>query len=154
MTIRVGEFPVISLMLAFSFGIYGLLKKIVKIEAISSIALECIVTAPAGLIYMIYLWNTGTSSVGFEYGHILVDVLRCSNCHSINLILSRCQTYSVISNRIHSIRWSTIMFFLGIFAFKEHFDAKQLVTFALIWIGIVLYSISQYVKMKRNPRPE
>ena len=44
MTIRVGEFPVISLMLAFSFGIYGLLKKIVKIEAISSIALECIVT--------------------------------------------------------------------------------------------------------------
>ena len=44
MTIRVGEFPVISLMLAFSFGIYGLLKKIVKIEAISSIAIECIVT--------------------------------------------------------------------------------------------------------------
>ena len=66
MTIRVGEFPVISLMLAFSFGIYGLLKKIVKIEAISSIAIECIVTAPAGLIYMIYLWNTGTSSVGLN----------------------------------------------------------------------------------------
>ena len=105
MTIRVGEFPVISLMLAFSFGIYGLLKKIVKIEAISSIAIECIVTAPAGLIYMIYLWNTGTSSVGLNMD-ILVDVLRCSNCHSINLILSRCQTYSVISNRIHSIRWS------------------------------------------------
>ena len=63
MTIRVGEFPVISLMLAFSFGIYGLLKKIVKIEAISSIAIECIVT---GLIYMIYLWNTGTSSVGLN----------------------------------------------------------------------------------------
>ena len=64
MTIRVGEFPVISLMLAFSFGIYGLLKKIVKIEAISSIAIECIVTAPAGFIYD--LWNTGTSSVGLN----------------------------------------------------------------------------------------
>ncbi|MEJ7435497.1 EamA family transporter, partial [Staphylococcus warneri] len=37
MTIKIGEFPFISLLLAFSFGIYGLLKKIVHIDAISSI---------------------------------------------------------------------------------------------------------------------
>ena len=141
MTIRVGEFPVISLMLAFSFGIYGLLKKIVKIEAISSIAIECIVTASRINIYDLFMEHRNIIS-RFEYGHILVDVLRCSNCHSINLILSRCQTYSVISNRIHSIRWSNNHVLLGIFAFKEHFDAQQLVTFALIWFGIVLYSIS------------
>ncbi|MDU6710106.1 MAG: EamA family transporter RarD, partial [Staphylococcus epidermidis] len=45
MTIKIGEFPFISLLLAFSFGIYGLLKKIVHIDAISSITIECIVTA-------------------------------------------------------------------------------------------------------------
>ena len=63
MTIRVGEFPVISLMLAFSFGIYGLLKKIVKIEAIAVSRLN---VSLRSRLYMIYLWNTGTSSVGLN----------------------------------------------------------------------------------------
>ena len=66
MTMKIGEFPIISLMLAFSFGIYGLLKKLVHVEAMSGIAIECIVTAPAGLIYIIYLWQAHQSSVGLN----------------------------------------------------------------------------------------
>lgn len=55
MTLKIGEFPGISLLLAGSFGVYGLIKKLVPIDAISSITIECIVTAPAGLsIYGIY----------------------------------------------------------------------------------------------------
>ena len=103
MTIRVGEFPVISLMLAFSFGIYGLLKKIVKIEAISSIAIECIVTAPAGLIY-IYLWNTGTSSVGLNMDTFWL--MFSGAVTAIPLILSQPVPNVFPLNRIHSIRWS------------------------------------------------
>ncbi len=57
MTLKIGEFPIVSIILALSFGTYGLLKKIVHIDAISSITIECIVTAPAGLIYVIYLWQ-------------------------------------------------------------------------------------------------
>ena len=54
MTIKIGEFPFVSIMLALSFGVYGLLKKIVHIDAISSIAIECIVTAPANnLCYLL-----------------------------------------------------------------------------------------------------
>ena len=45
----------------------------------------------------------------------------------------------------------TIMFILGIFVFKEKFDINQLITFIFIWIGIILYSISQYMNIKRNP---
>lgn len=51
MTLKMGVFPGISLLLAGSFGVYGLIKKIVPIDAISSITIECIVTAPAGFIY-------------------------------------------------------------------------------------------------------
>lgn len=43
------------------------------------------------------------------------------------------------------------MFILGIFVFKEKFDINQLITFIFIWIGIILYSISQYMNIKRNP---
>ena len=41
-------------------------KKLVRVEAMSGIAIECIVTAPAGLIYIIYLWQAHQSSVGLN----------------------------------------------------------------------------------------
>ncbi len=45
----------------------------------------------------------------------------------------------------------TIMFVLGIFVFKEPFSIDQLITFIFIWTGIVLYSLSQYIKLKKHP---
>lgn len=66
MTLKIGEFPIVSIILALSFGTYGLLKKIVHIDAISSITIECIVTAPAGLIYVIYLWQQHQMSFGLN----------------------------------------------------------------------------------------
>ncbi len=58
--------PIVSIILALSFGTYGLLKKVVHIDAISSITIECIVTAPAGLIYVIYLWQQHQMSFGLN----------------------------------------------------------------------------------------
>ncbi len=66
MTLKIGEFPIVSIILALSFGTYGLLKKVVHIDAISSITIECIVTAPAGLIYVIYLWQQHQMSFGLN----------------------------------------------------------------------------------------
>ena len=102
---------------------------------------------------MIYLWNTGTSSVGLNMDTFWL--MFSGAVTAIPLILFSAGAKRIPLSLTGFIQYvgPTIMFFLGIFAFKEHFDA-QLVTFALIWIGIVLYSISQYVKMKRNPRPE
>ncbi|BGE81245.1 EamA family transporter RarD [Staphylococcus petrasii] len=154
MTIRVGEFPIISLMLAFSFGIYGLLKKLVQVEAISGITIECIVTAPAGLIYMIYLWQTHQASVGMNMDTLWL--MFSGAVTAIPLILFSAGARRIPLSLTGFIQYvsPTLIFLLGIFVFKEQFDVHQLVTFIFIWIGIALYSISQYVKMKRNPRPE
>ncbi|MCJ1655330.1 EamA family transporter RarD [Staphylococcus sp. NRL 16/872] len=154
MTIRVGEFPIISLMLAFSFGIYGLLKKLVQVEAISGITIECIVTAPAGLIYMIYLWQTHQASVGLNMDTFWL--MFSGAVTAIPLILFSAGARRIPLSLTGFIQYvsPTLIFLLGIFVFKEQFDVHQFVTFIFIWIGIALYSISQYVKMKRNPRPE
>ena len=47
----------------------------------------------------------------------------------------------------------TLMFILGIFVFKEPFDVDQLITFVFIWLGIIVYSISQYLKIKKSKNP-
>lgn len=154
MTLKVGEFPVVSLMLAFSFGIYGLLKKVVHIDAISSIAVECIVTAPAGLIYVGYLWQQHQLTFGMNMSSFWL--LFSGAITAIPLILFSAGAKRIPLSLTGFIQYvgPTIMFVLGIFLFNEPFDVHQLITFVFIWIGIILYSISQYLKMKRRPIKE
>lgn len=90
MTIKIGEFPFISLLLAFSFGIYGLLKKIVHIDAISSITIECIVTAPAGFNLCYLPMAATTHNIWIKYIIILATIFRCNYSNTIDSVLSRC----------------------------------------------------------------
>ncbi|MFI8612414.1 EamA family transporter RarD [Staphylococcus capitis] len=151
MTIKIGEFPFVSIMLALSFGVYGLLKKIVHIDAISSIAIECIVTAPAGIIYVIYLWQQHHMKFGFNMSSFWL--VFSGAVTAIPLILFSAGAKRIPLSLTGFIQYvgPTIMFILGIFVFKEKFDVHQLITFIFIWIGIILYSISQYMNIKRNP---
>ncbi|MEX3500330.1 EamA family transporter RarD [Staphylococcus capitis] len=151
MTIKIGEFPFVSIMLALSFGVYGLLKKIVHIDVISSIAIECIVTAPAGIIYVIYLWQQHHMTFGFNMSSFWL--VFSGAVTAIPLILFSAGAKRIPLSLTGFIQYvgPTIMFILGIFVFKEKFDVHQLITFIFIWIGIILYSISQYMNIKRNP---
>lgn len=58
MTFQVGEFPFVSILLATSFALYGLIKKVVDIDAFSSITIECIVTLPKSTYLYILLITT------------------------------------------------------------------------------------------------
>ncbi|HDC9586932.1 TPA: EamA family transporter RarD [Staphylococcus aureus] len=151
MTLKIGEFPIVSIILALSFGTYGLLKKVVHIDAISSITIECIVTAPAGLIYVIYLWQQHQMSFGLNMSSFWL--LFSGAITAIPLILFSAGAKRIPLSLIGFIQYvgPTIMFVLGIFVFKEPFSIDQLITFIFIWTGIVLYSLSQYIKLKKHP---
>ncbi|EUX06013.1 protein RarD [Staphylococcus aureus M0318] len=139
------------MILALSFGTYGLLKKVVHIDAISSITIECIVTAPAGLIYVIYLWQQHQMSFGLNMSSFWL--LFSGAITAIPLILFSAGAKRIPLSLIGFIQYvgPTIMFVLGIFVFKEPFSIDQLITFIFIWTGIVLYSLSQYIKLKKHP---
>ncbi|MEK4070146.1 EamA family transporter RarD [Staphylococcus sp. FSL C8-0035] len=151
MTIKIGEFPFVSIMLALSFGVYGLLKKIVHIDAISSIAIECIVTAPAGIIYVIYLWQQHHMTFGFNMSSFWLVFSGAVTAIPLILFSEGAKRIPLSLTGFIQYVGPTIMFILGIFVFKEKFDVHQLITFIFIWIGIILYSISQYMNIKRNP---
>ena len=153
MTIQVGEFPLISLLLAFSFGFYGLIKKVVPMNAISSITIECIVTAPAGLIYLWVIWQQGHMTSGLNMPTFWL--LFSGAITAIPLILFSAGAQRIPLSLTGFIQYvgPTLIFILGIFVFKEPFDIHQFITFVFIWVGIIVYSISQYIKMKKSKNP-
>ncbi|MBM6638203.1 EamA family transporter RarD [Staphylococcus xylosus] len=150
MTLKIGVFPGISLLLAGSFGIYGLIKKLIPIDAISSITIECIVTAPAGFIYLWYIWHHGGLTFGMNVSSFWL--LFSGAVTAVPLILFSAGARRIPLSLTGFIQYigPTLMFLIGIFLFKEPFDLDQLITFIFIWIGIIIYSISQYVKIKKD----
>ena len=153
MTIRIGEFPIVSIILALSFGFYGLLKKIVPIDALSSITYECIVTTPAALIYIIYLWTTHQSSVGFNMPTLWL--VFSGAITAIPLISFSAGARRIPLSLMGFIQYigPTLMFILGVFVYKEPFNTNQLITFIFIWAGIIIYCISRYIQMKKDKNP-
>ena len=103
-------------------------------------------------LYHLFMASTPIIS-RFEYEYIFTLIFRSGDSCTTYFILSRGASHSTITDRIYSIRQSNDYLLLGIFVFKETFDIHQFITFIFIWIGIALYSISQYIKMKRSPRP-
>ncbi|KYH14496.1 EamA family transporter RarD [Staphylococcus kloosii] len=153
MTFEIGEFPYVSLLLAFSFGLYGLIKKLVPIDAISSITIECIVTAPAGIIYLWYVIQQGHNSFGMNISSLWI--LFSGAVTAIPLILFSAGAKRIPLSFTGFLQYigPTLMFILGVFVFKEPFDIHQFITFIFIWLGIIVYSISQYLKIKKSKNP-
>ncbi|UWF55772.1 EamA family transporter RarD [Staphylococcus hyicus] len=153
MTIKIGEFPYISLLLAFSFGIYGLLKKLVPLNALSSITIETIVTTPMALIYIIYMSLHGHLSIGLNMstfwllfsGAVTAVPLLSFSAGAIRIPLSLMGFIQYVG--------PTLIFILGIFVFNEPFNTDQFITFCFIWSGIFIYILSQIIKIYKRPTP-
>lgn len=150
MTFQVGEFPYVSILLATSFALYGLIKKVVDIDAFSSITIECIVTLPAALIYIFYL--SQNDAITFGVNHSSGWLLLSGAITAIPLILFSAGARRIPLSLTGFIQYigPTLMFFIGIFLLGEQFDVDQLITFIFIWAGIILYSYTKYVEINRN----
>src|SRR5690606_10826523 len=73
MTISIGKFPWIALILAFSFGFYGLAKKLIKVDSILGLFLETLFAVPFAIIFLSYLGINGQHS--FTTGTVQIDWL-------------------------------------------------------------------------------
>lgn len=152
MTFQVGEFPTVSILLAVSFALYGLIKKVVDIDAFSSITIECIVTLPAALIYIYYLSETNNITFGMNTSSAWLLLAGVVTATPLVLFSAGARKIPLSLTGFLQYIAPTIMFFLGIFLLNEHFDINQFITFIFIWISIIIYSYSKYVEMKKNRR--
>ena len=153
MTFKVGEFPFISLVLAFSFGIYGLLKKLVPLSAVSSITIETVATAPMALIYLLIVGQTHGLSVGMNSATFWL--LFSGIATAVPLLAFSAAAVRIPLSLIGFIQYvgPTLIFLNGIFVFKEPFNMDQFITFCFIWFGILIYVLSQIMKIRRKPQP-
>jgi len=144
MTMNFGSVPWVAIILAVSFGLYGLCKKMAALSPITSITLETLIIAPFAFSYLLYLdyygiGNFGSSSLTsvFLVGSGIVTavplLLFASGANQLSLTLLGFIQYLS----------PTIALLLGIFLYHEPFTEVHYVSFAFIWISLVVFSLSR-----------
>ncbi|MCK2183110.1 EamA family transporter RarD [Halomonas getboli] len=143
--VLLGTLPWISLVLALSFGTYGLLRKQVPLDGLSGLLVETLLLLPLGLVALGALGQAGLS-------HFLGD-------SRTTLLLVACGVVTALpllafAGAARRLRLSTLgflmylnpsmQFLIALFVFGEPLEPTQLATFVLIWIGLALYSVSAW----------
>lgn len=140
--IAYGELPWISLTLAVSFAFYGLLRKIANVESLPGLFLETMVLAPLALTYLLKLEYDGTAAFltqGMNIDLLLIGAGAATATPLIGFAYGARRLQLTTLGLLQYIA-PTIAFCLGVFVYKEHFTPSHLVTFALIWSGLAVYT--------------
>lgn len=153
--VSLGSLPWISLWLAFSFGVYGLLRKQVNIGPLQGLLVETLIVLPFTAGYIIYLWYTGTGA--FLHTSVSIDWLLLAGgvITTVPLALFSAGARLLPLNTIGFMQYlaPSLTFLLAVFAFKETFNIDLLITFALIWAGLIIYTIG-VVRQQNQKRRE
>lgn len=155
MTLFYGVFPWISIVLAFSFGFYGLLKKIAGLDSLNSLLVEVLILSPLAIGIILYqnlvIGSDMFLSGGLEWGFIFFAGI----ITVIPLIMFAEGVKRIPLSAIGFLQYlvPTIMFVLGVVFYDETFTLQQGISFGLIWIGVVVYLVSigyRQKKMQKN----
>ncbi|KQU15024.1 MULTISPECIES: EamA family transporter RarD [Peribacillus] len=141
--IHFGTIPWVSLVLAMTFGLYGLAKKMIKAESAIGLTLETMMVTPLALGYLIYLMfqsesqflTSGSTSLLLVGGGIATALPLLYFAKGAEKIpLSMLGIFQYIA--------PTLTLLIGVFVYHESFTKAHLLAFLFIWSALVVYTLS------------
>lgn len=140
-----GKIPWVSLTLAFTFALYGLLKKILPVSALTSIMLETLLITPLALVYEYSLWQQGVSFYASGNLQVIMMLTGAGVVTAIPLLLFTAGARLLPLKIIGFLQYisPTLTLLIGVFVYNEAFTASHLLAFGWIWAAILLFIVSQ-----------
>jgi chloramphenicol-sensitive protein RarD len=144
----------ISLSLAFSFGLYGMVRKQVTVGALPGLTIEsAILLLPAGAIAWYYAASEAGSAFGTDLRMSLLMVF-AGVVTAVPLLLFAIAARRMEYSTLGFIQYlaPTIVFFLGLFVFGEELKPVQLMSFMLIWTAVAIFASDMWIRSRRAKR--
>lgn len=152
--VAVGAFPFVSLGLALSFGLYGLVKKKAPVSAPAGLFWEAAILAGPALLILGWMAGQGAPAFGGG-GWTIVWLLVTGPISAIPLMLFSYGARRLPMTTLGLLQYlaPSLQFATGLF-FGEPFTAAHAVTFALIWSGLALYTAASWRRGAGEPIKE
>ncbi len=154
LAVEYGRPPWVAIVLAFSFGSYGLAKKKANVGAIESLTVETMVLGPIAGLYILWLVNGGTSTFGTEgiaHSALLVST---GIVTAIPLIFFGAAATRVSLTTIGLLQYlaPTFQFAIGVLIYDEDMPVMRWVGFGLVWIALVMFTYEAITHRRRQLR--
>lgn len=144
-TVSYGSFPWISLALATTFGLYGLLKKKANLESMPALTVETMIVFPFALAFLVYSAGSSAATPFFPPSALTSSLLIMTGVVTALPLIWFGKSAQVIPlSTLGFIQYisPTLQLLLGVFVYGETFGIEYLVCFAFVWTGLAFYTIS------------
>ncbi|HEY5847647.1 MAG TPA: EamA family transporter RarD [Microlunatus sp.] len=156
LTVDYGRPPWIALILAVSFGSYGLLKNRINAGAVATLTVESALLTPLALGYLIFLQSAGAMTfVHLGWGHSLL-LVSAGLVTVLPLLLFSAAAVRIPLSTLGLLQYltPTAQFLLGVFYFGEAMPPARWAGFALIWVALLIlsgYGLFRATATRRTP---
>lgn len=155
LTFIYGRLPYIALTLAFSFGLYGLVKKLSPLGSLYGLTIETAILFVPALIYLIAM--EANSTAAFLHTGISSDLLMIGAgvVTTIPLLMFASAAKSIPLWVVGLLQYiaPTIQFLLGVFLYKEPFSQHQLIGFGIVWAALIFFVVENYLANRATVEP-
>jgi chloramphenicol-sensitive protein RarD len=140
---QTGQLPWIAMLLAATFGGYGLLRKTAALGALEGLSFETLILFPLAFAYLAWLTLAGTSTfIATDSGSTRALLLAAGPVTAIPLLLFAAGARRIPLSVLGLLQYiaPTIQLLLGIWIFHETFSAERMTGFIIIWSALALYA--------------
>jgi chloramphenicol-sensitive protein RarD len=147
-----GQFPWIALTLAFSFGIYGYVKKAAPLGSLYGLTLETSLLFLPAVGFLLVMEMQGQGA--FLHAGLTKDALMAGAgvVTTIPLLLFASAAQRIPLSTVGVLQYitPTMQFLLGVFVYREPFNQSHLIGFCIVWLALILFWAEGYLAGRRR----
>ena len=151
LSVDLGSLPWISLFLAGTFALYGLIRKTAPVESLDGLSIEVAVMVPLGIVAMIMLTSVGDGMhvVDGVPGWIWVAGAGLMTSTPLLLFAFAARQIPLWTVGVLQYITPTLQFLLGVFAYDEDWSGGQVAGYSIIWFGLIVFAAEGVARARR-----
>jgi chloramphenicol-sensitive protein RarD len=147
-----GRVPWIALVLALTFGTYGLIRKVVAVEPVPGLAVETLLLLPLSLGWLIWCERQGTGAFGHQSRAVDALLIGSGIVTALPLTLFAYGARRIRLSTVGLLQYvgPTLQFTCGVLVFREAFPHTRFIGFAIVWSALAIYIADNLWRNRRR----
>jgi chloramphenicol-sensitive protein RarD len=146
------KLPWIALLLAGSFGIYGLIRKQVKVDSLPGLTIETLMMLPFALIYWLYFATSASSDMLNNSANLNLLLISAGLVTTLPLLSFTAAARRIAYSTLGFFQYigPSLMFILATYIYAEPMDNARWWCFAFVWVALALFSFDAWRGYKKR----
>jgi chloramphenicol-sensitive protein RarD len=152
LTFATGRVPWIALVLATTFGTYGLIRKVVAVDAVPGLATETLLLLPFAGAWLIWSELHGSGALGHSSVAVNALLLGSGLATALPLTLFAYGARQIPLSTVGLVQYigPTLQFLIGVLVFNEAFSHTRAIGFVIIWTALAIYATDSLWRNRRS----